>query len=314
MKAALWILTAGLALATLPVAADNKTGGVPVTIEGSSEHIITSSVTGETLRILVWVPPGEAPAGGYPVLYAFDGGKHFGHLSDSAEALVGRARFTGRTPAMVVGIGYPAGDYTLGRRNFDLTPPSDHYDMPERPNGKPWPKMGGGDLFLDTVEKDIKPFVRVHYPADPRRETLFGHSFGGLMVLRALFTRPDSYAGFVAASPSIWFNAKQILEDADAYLGAPKAGQRSPIPLRISVGGGEQTPHQWEANGRGGNEARVAWLTSNRMVDNARDLAEDIRRRAVGDIALEFEVFPDEDHGSVVPAAIYRALVFAIGD
>lgn len=314
MKIGPWLLTAGIMLMAGTSVADIKVAGAPVEIEGASEHIITSSVTGETIRILVWVPSGEAPAAGYPVLYAFDGGKHFGHLSDSAETLVGRARFTGRTPAMVVGIGYPKGDYTLGRRNFDLTPPSDHYDMPDRPNGKPWPKMGGGDLFLDTVEKDIKPFVRTHYPADAKRETLFGHSFGGLMVLRALFTRPDSYARFVAASPSIWFNGKQILKDAETFLNAPRAGNPTPIPLRISVGGNEQTQHHWERNGRGGTEARIAWLTSNRMVGNARDLADDLRARGGGKIDLEFDVFDGEDHGSVVPAAIYHALVYAIGD
>lgn len=287
--------------------------GRPVEIEGAREHVLTSSVNGQAIRILVWQPTVDAPANGYPVVYAFDGDKNFGHFSDSARGLEFRARQSGRLPPVVVGIGYPKGQYTLAKRNFDLTPPAARYDMPERPNGRPWPKMGGGNMFLDTIERDIKPFVRRHYPVDPEREALFGHSFGGMMVLHALFNRNDGYTAYIAASPSIWFNGQSIMRDAQAYLTRTHGGDRPDVSLRISVGGNEQTIGAWEKAGGRNISQRAAWLASNRMVDNARELAELIRARGGDRINLQFDVIDGEGHGSVVPAAVYRALLFAIG-
>lgn len=242
------------------------------------------------------------------MIYAFDGGMTFGYFTDAAQNVLFRARRSGHRAPMIVGITYPAGDYTLARRNYDLTLPAAHFEMPSRPNGKPWPAMGGGDAFLDAIESVVKPFVQNRYPVDTRAETLFGWSFGGLMVLHALFTRPEGFDRYVAASPSIWFNDKIIIREAETFLRRPAPS--APIPLRITVGGNEQTlPPDERAD-----EAKRAWLSYNRMVDNARELAATLKTQGGDKVALDFEIIPDQDHGSALPTAVFTALTFAVAD
>jgi len=309
-------LVAGFALgsiAAMPMTpAHADAAGKEVRVDGAREHVLTSSFSGQDVRILVWQPPGEPPEGGFPVVYAMDGGKYFGYFSDSARELVFRARRSGRAPAVVVGIGYPRGEYSLAKRNFDLTPPAVRYVMPPRPNGAPWPEMGGGTAFLDTVENDIKPFVEKHYPVNPERAALFGHSFGGMMVLHALFNRADKYSAYIAASPSIWFNDKAVHRDAEAFLKHGRRDADRKAALRISVGGNEQRLGDWERGTAGELEKRRQWLAANRMVDNARELAALIEREGREQIELEFEIIRDEGHGSVVPTAVYESVWYAI--
>lgn len=283
-----------------------------VEIDGSAEHIVQSPSHDGALRLMVWQPSGKPPKGGYPVMYAFDSDLYFGYLSNAVSAIQFKARWTGRNPAILVGIGYPEGAFTLAQRNYDLTPPSERFDMPPRPNGKPWSKMGGGDAFLDALINDIKPFIAARYPVDETRETLFGHSFGGMMVLHTLFTRPDAFERYVAASPSIWFNDKAVLKRAATF--AKTARRSAPIPLKIVLGGNEQTLTDWERNGRAGLEAREAWFAATRMVDNAREFVAWAQKEMSDDLRIDFDVVAGEGHGSVVPTAAYRGVLFALGE
>lgn len=311
---ALAALAAAIALAAGAAGAQDGPDGplppAPVVVEHGEEIVLTASATGQRVRLLVWLPPGEPPAAGYPVLYVLDGGQNFGLFTDLADWIAARARRAGLDPAMIVAIGYPRGEYTLDRRIHDLTPPPlPGYAMPDRPNGLPWPPLGGGDAFLDMIEADIKPLIRQRYPADPGRETLYGHSFGGLMALHALLSRPGAYDAYVASSPSIWFNGGQAFDTARRFLDGP--GTSAPVPLLMVVGGAEQSSTVWD-DLQPDREAYAAWKAENRMVDNARDLAAMIEADAGGHIALTFAVLPGEDHGSVRAISANRAIVFAI--
>jgi predicted alpha/beta superfamily hydrolase len=52
-----------------------------------------------------------------------------------------------------------------------------------------------------------------------------------------------------------------------------------------------------------------------RMVDNARELAERLARiEARPRLTVRFHALEDEDHSTVVPTAISRALAFALRD
>jgi predicted alpha/beta superfamily hydrolase len=261
---------------------------------------------------MIWLPPGDPPATGFPTIYVLDGGQNFGLFTDLGDWLAARARHAGKDPALVVAVGYPRGDYTLDKRIYDLTPtPAPGYRMPERPNGTPWPELGGGDAFLDMIETEVKPMIRADYAGDPARETLYGHSFGGMMALHALVTRPESYSAYVASSPSLWFNGGQVMDAVRGFLAQAASPTASPIRLLLSVGGDEQVMTGWDSE-LPDPAAYAVWKLDNRMVDNARDLAAMIQQDAAGRIALTFQVLPGEDHGSVRPISAYRAIVFAI--
>jgi len=293
------------ALVASGAGAGEPAGSDAATIPGSSVHVLRSEAMQADLRLLVWQPAGPAPKGGYPVFFALDGDTSFGMLSDFAAALEPAARRAGLRPAMVVAVGYADGAVAEARRMYHYTPPADRFVMPDRPNGKPWPELGGGQRMLDALEREVKPFVAARFPVDDGSEMLFGHSLGGLITLWIMTRRPDLFDGFAAASPSIWVNDAGILRDVAAFVQTPRARR---IPLLLTVGTGEETLSDWEALAWADRAVRQAWLDGNRMIGNARDLSVLIRESDRGAIALTFEELAGQDHMSAKGVAAYQAL------
>jgi len=82
-------------------------------------------------------------------------------------------------------------------------PPSLGLGIKPRPVWRLRHRGSSMDDFLKVIETDMKPRVFALAPVDRGNQTLFGHSFGGLTVLEALFREPGAFRTFVAASPSI---------------------------------------------------------------------------------------------------------------
>lgn len=264
-------------------------------------------------RVFVARPHGKPPSSaGYPLIVITDANAAFATVSEAVGLRSRRAEVTGVVPAVVVGLGYPTDEpLDLVRRTYDYTPaPRGPLAMPPRPDGAAWPPVGGADAFLDFIEADVLPAIGRDFPLDPVRRTLFGHSFGGLFTLYTLFTRPGLFRTHVAASPSIWFADRVILAHERDFVAAlrPDADLR----LLITMGGCEQEPTTVERDGADA-DTRAAWKRRNRMVDNAREMAGRLAPLAGRGLAVDYVEFPDEDHVSVVPAAISRAVTLALG-
>lgn len=249
-------------------------------------------------RIRAAWPEGEAPPGGFPVLYLLDADATFLTAVEAARMQQRRAEVTGVTPAVIVGLDH-AVDPALrrARRSRDYTPPS-----AGAPEG-----TGGADRFLDFLEREALPALESQLPADPRRRTLFGHSFGGLLVLHALFARPGLFRRHVAASPSIWWNGGAILESERRFTASPPPEAPS-LGLLLTVG---------EMEGRGVDDPSLSAerrerLRQARMAGHAREMALRLAALGAAGPAVEFVEFPGENHGSVLPAAISRGLRAAL--
>ncbi|MFC3216819.1 alpha/beta hydrolase [Comamonas sp. JC664] len=63
------------------------------------------------------------------------------------------------------------------------------------------------------------------YPVNLERQSLFGHSFGGLFALYALYERPQAFEAIVAASPSMEWNGQHILEEERVFRDKVQAGK-----------------------------------------------------------------------------------------
>lgn len=260
--------------------------GDPVSLPGTMQRDLTAR-DGLVYRLLIGVPSEPPPAAGFPLLVLVDGNALFATAMSTARLQAGRSEVTGIGPAVVLGIGYP-GDrpFDIERRQRDLLPVAD-----------------GADRFLDVIAGDILPALAEIAPLDPLRRTLIGHSYGGLFALHTLFTRPGLFACHVASSPSIWWNDRAILATEEAFRanGASDAGR-----LLIAVGEDEQ------AGSAGTPPSRAERLSKARMVDNATDMAA--RLRASGRIACESVIFAGENHISVIPAMLSRAVAFALAE
>lgn len=99
-------------------------------------------------------------------------------------------------------------------RTYDYTPPlaPDSYTGDDPDNERP---AGGSKVFLALINQQIKPSIEKLTSIDQARQTLWGHSYGGLFVLYTLFNEHQSFQHYIAADPSLWWHKGFILSQAN---------------------------------------------------------------------------------------------------
>lgn len=263
---------------------------------------------GKPYRIFVWQPSVEPDAKGFPVLYLLDGNAAFPTTVANLALQSRRPETTGVRPAIIVGIGYPTTHWLdAERRTYDYTPGIERSLLPSRPDNSAWPPTGGADRFLDFVHHELQPKIESEFHVDRSQLSVFGHSFGGLLVLHALFTRAAAFKTYVAASPSIWFARDHLGSEMQSFMREPPL--QEPRNLLVTVGSLEQGG---TSAGHAGAAGTAPWIAQNRMVENARDLTSTLSTMDSATLKVVFKEFEDENHGSVLPAAISRALRFSL--
>uniref|UniRef100_UPI00372008B8 alpha/beta hydrolase n=1 Tax=Streptomyces parvus TaxID=66428 RepID=UPI00372008B8 len=256
------LLVASLGLGDASAQAAETDGWKPVVLPQTEQRDIHSRNTGGDYRIFISQPQQPAPKGGYPVLYVLDGNALFPMLAVQADARESSPDPATRASVVVVGIGYPSDAlYDIDRRTRDYTPPAavardDSNDL----------RYGGADRFLAFVQTELKPLIEARYAIDPRRQTLFGHSYGGLFTLYTLMTQPDAFQNYLAASPSIWWNDHQLLEQSGPLLAESNL---QPKRLWLTVGEAEEP-----ASSKIPTSKRERRLIERRMRSNVQVLFE----------------------------------------
>ena len=280
-----------------------------VTLPGAQSRIIQAK-DGEDYRIFIMVPDGEAPAGGFPVLYMLDANAAFLTFAQTMAVLSIWRDGTGVEPMVIVGIGYPVeGAFDARRRAFDYTPAARPGGPPQHCADRLSCPMGGAARFLDFIQDQVKPEIEREFPVDRERQSMFGHSFGGIFVLHALFTRPRSFGTYVAASPSLAWGQPAIgMEEADFRA---QAGHGS-VRLLVTAGEYEQklAPHERDLP-----EAarRLAYLEEFRMIDHARTMVDRLAALDRPGLHVELRIFDGEGHMSLVPSSASHSLRFISG-
>jgi predicted alpha/beta superfamily hydrolase len=294
-----------------PVAAPADAGAkTPVPLFGASQFDLASKISGRTYRIFVYKPLVPAPPSGYPVIFVTDGNGMF-PLAAAQTALLGLAG----KGAIVVGIGYPTDDYMrpMMLRYRDLTPvTADKTLFATQPPLAEADQGGASELFYRFITEELRLAVSASYPIDAQHQTLYGHSLGGLFVLGVMFKHPESFNNYVASSPSIWWDGRSVLKEESGFLAKAK-GAKHPIRVLICVGAKEQEPYSQAPPGNLPLSEVNKKIAEAHMVDNARDLAKRLARSgAKSGFTVRFQEFSAEDHLSVIPASISRALGFAL--
>lgn len=258
-------------------------------------------------RIFLARPPGEPPAAGFPALFMLDANAGFATFAEVMRRGAVRPPATGIAPTLIVGIGYPEGEDHRARRTFDYTAgPGAEAGRPGQERIGQERRTGGRDAFLAFIEGTLKPRIAALAPVDPARQTLFGHSLAGWLVLDALLRGGASFRSHVAVSPSIWWDEARLVEGL-----APARGR--PARLSIMVGEWEQALAPWQAS-RPEAAEMAARRARRAMVDGARDFAARAARELGPQARVAFELMAGEDHASILPAAMARALRFALAD
>ena len=283
----------------------------PATLEYSRQFDVRSAITGRTYRVRVALPfPSKelpVPKGGYPILYVLDGNWLF-------EGFAGAGRWLPQMreteSAIIVGVGYPEPDIetTRQRRVYDLTPgaPSDRALMP------PEVAFGGAEGFLKVIKTEIEPRVAELAPVDRARSILFGDSFGGLFVVYTLLTHPESFATYVALSPSLWWDIAALQRARNSF--ELRMGDHNLAPrVFIGVGGLEQDPPPPPYPPGETRESMAAKQEKVAMIDNAEALATHLGAiKGPEGYRVEYRLFAGQNHGNVWLASIEAMLDFSL--
>ncbi len=244
-----------------PVAAQSGSPANPVITLGAA-HRIRSAALGEDRPYFVYQPAG-APRGPMPIIVLLDGDAHFHHTTGIVRFLADQGRMP---PALVVAVP------NTTDRTRDLTPPL----LAGGNERRTFPTAGGADRMLDFLAGELLPEVEARYGASPFR-VLVGHSFGGLFATHAMLARPGIFQGYIAISPSLWWDGGRL---ADSL--AARAAAKGPQPFLYATMGGLEPAQQTGPFGRAAAApARPEW---------------------------RFVTFADDDHGSTPHKSTYDGL------
>lgn len=164
---------------------------------------------------------------------------------------------------------------------------------PKKPDGTAWPELGGADAFLKFIEEELKPEIEREFKIDSSKQTIFGHSLGGLFVLNTLFTKPEAFQTYVAGSPSIHWNKPYILEKEKQFADRLNR-EKINVGVLTAVGELERANNQ------------------RRMVENVQELSEKLKTLSGRGVHVEFKVYEGENHVGILPALISRTLRFSL--
>lgn len=225
------LLLVVLAAAQPVSAAAGAEAPLPAYAIANSAVLTLTSDAGEDYRVYVAWPEGEPPAAGWPALYLLDGDELFAPAVVTARRLARLGNRSGIEPGVIVAIeaGAPA------RRTRDYTPDAGPDAIPAGAPAHGTP-TGGADDFLHFVATRVKPAVAARWQVDAARETLAGHSFGGLAALHDLY-RFRHFDAYAAISPSLWFGGGKPFAAAPA-----RPAEGSVTRLLVEKGSEEGTP------------------------------------------------------------------------
>lgn len=276
----------------------------PALIADTTVHDLAPMHGGDPYRIFLHVPAKPEPQAGWPVLYMTDGNAVIGTAVDAMRAQAGYPLGTNVGEGIIVAIGYPvAGAYDPLSRSWDLGPPPGK-TYPPFHDGGPEVRTGGAEEFLAFIEDELKPWVANRTRIDSGRQALYGHSFGGLFALYALFTRPLAFQTWIAASPAIYWEDRLI----DRFLQAFEAAVPGGLRMQVILSAGEYETEKLAPFqiGAADEAKRLEHKKLTRTDEFARQMAE--RLGTIPGLSAGFELHAGENHMSILPVTVNRAV------
>lgn len=249
---------------------------------------IKSKNTGHDYLIQIYKPPVAPPQQGYPVLYILDGNATFPSAANIAQSIGAGSAKLGLDPLMIVAVGYPQQKtFDVQKRAYDYTPkPSAEFQAQSKY------KYGGADKFINFLNDELKPEIAKQFPINSQQQSLYGHSFGGLLVLYHFFQKPDAFQRYFAASPSLWFDQGMLFQPLNHWQSQKQSN--SPM-LLTTVGTHEQ----------GGPRTQ----STNKV--NAADFFKALENKPSDQFTYWHFYNPAEQHITNLYASLPKALMFA---
>lgn len=146
--------------------------------------------------------------------------------------------------------------------------------------------FGGGDEFHEFIISQVLPTLASDYGIDTQRSAIHGHSVAGAFVIHSLMQKPDSFIGYSASSfGTQWWTDFEA--EFDKFLREKRTRSSAKPSFLYHAAGGQ------ELEDPGIVEAGFGTPVLKRF-----------EKRELPNLRLETQVFPDENHASIVPHAI----------
>ncbi len=250
----------------------------PHTIANSQLRVLPRNAAGRQYQLYIGLPASytKEPGRRYPVVFVTDGYWDFVKI----DAIRGSLVYDKVVPEFItVGLGYVGENLDYGDlRRWELSPV---------PFGGGGPAASGhaGD-FLRTLETEIIPFVEREYRTDPAHRVLAGASLGGLFTLYTMYTKPELFSAYIAATPAVVVGDDWLFGYEEAFV---KSGRQLKGRLAMS-GGGNESPG---------------------FLGGIRRFNERIASRQSAGLAYEFGIIDGERHAGMQFEAYVSGLRFA---
>lgn len=240
--------------------------------------ILHSNILNEDRAILVSLPdsyndPTKTDQE-YPIIILLDGYVHFKTTSATVHFMASRTNRNYLMPETIV----VAIENVDRERDFTIT----------KLHTKRANTMGGGQKFLDFIEKELIPHVDTHYRTAPHR-TLIGHSLGGLLTLNAYLDPNSLFDAYLVVDPSIWWEESNM--DAKVTSMTPTSTHKKMYWA---------TANQGEANYEKNKKRHDRFVAL-------------LQARWGTELHVKQDYFGQEDHRSVPLPALYEGLKYLNG-
>lgn len=268
----------GIALALAAPAFGQSAGPAPGYTMPFTQSWDMTSDEGATYRIFLSYPEEKPPAEGWPVLYVLDGNAMFAGFAETRRI----QEFYAPGKGIVVGVGYPTDKPYDPRRAADFTT--------IRLTTWAAPARTSRDKFLDFLTGKLRTEVAARHKVNPARQSLFGHSLGGIFALHVLYARPDAFHAIVAASPSMWWDNQAMLREERDFAERLTSGKVAKASRLLIVAGERE-------------EASV-------MVGDTQALARRLEPLSAYGLRTQSRIYAGEGHMTVPARAITDTLRF----
>lgn len=289
--------------------------GPTVADRGSPHYTFTSFLLASADQkrrywVQVGIPKRPAPAKGYPAIYMLDGNAAMAAITEAD-----LAELDALSPPVLVAVGHDThARNDVIARAYDYTPPvsRDGGEIAPIVRGRPG---GGAEIFAELIETAIKPKVESLAPIDRERQTLWGHSYGGLFALYVLAAHPEFYRNYAAGDPSFWWHDGVLVTQLDALSPSRIRGKT----IRIMSGGGRTARTSTAATARPAPQpAPRPQPVVERPADTSLGapprpaVASDFAKRfSAAGVDVAYQEFDGFSHGQMLPASLGPALRLA---
>lgn len=254
------------------------------------DHTITSSIMEKEYQLHISFPANYSTKDSitYPVLYVLDGGASFQSFRSAQKYLSLDNRIE---DVIIVGINGEG-------RIYDYSPSIDtisERDIEEAFGlSRGTLKTGGAPKFLNVIKTEIAPFIEKNYKTNSDKG-IAGHSLGGLFTAYCLINSDGYFTRFGISSPALYWSEEELLDqfttDIDNKIENKIEWSIPPTKVFISVG---------ELEGSSMVPAMVKMSTYLEELNSDR-------------IELEWKIFENESHISIIPASLSLTLSVLYG-